>query len=383
MNNKGNRPSLGGILGGHEAERKAKRKSSKKHSVPMTTMNNFSLEKRCYTTPNSTLSGLIKDIIETSSVGNTKKDKSDVRIPRVSKNASLNFRVDMYGNYIYEYKTGKSSYDVTVKNADRILTARDSTNMRKVLNFLLQKANQQSSEFVAGEEIRFVTFDLQEVVDRGMYASKDAAIRGLDRILMKLSMIEVGGTLRIGGKTDTLERYGIVKDRKLSRSKPCMVEVGPRVFEHLSKYYTALPAWADRLKGKSYPLLDYVYMRARQLLEEIEEKEEFTIKFGTLSRRLGFPSTEDVSDHSNMITKPLIKAIDDVEEELARVKNNYPDAMSLQLTPVYNHNYVDGREFLSDGYLIVKLDKETTDYFASQSKQHKKKIQGQQKKKEA
>lgn len=291
--------------------------------------------------PNSPTTHTLKGIFETAG---TKRDL------KVSKNAKMEAKKDLYGNATYNYESKGDTFEISISDYKKILTRQDKTT-RKVFNFILEKYNQQKTDTIY--------FTLQEIIDRGMYKNKDTARRGIDKAISKLMLIHVKGATTKGKRTTSIQRCQLVM--KSSVANDSYIEVEPALFNFLCQYYTMLPVWSDRLGSKAYSILDYIYYRARQELQSIKDTKSFNISLRTLNDHLAQPDPKDTVKHSQYIIDPLLEAIGEIELIQAEYKKNNNEVMTLNISPIYADNYSNANDFLN-GYLNINLDEYTTNY---------------------
>lgn len=282
-------------------------------------------------------------------------------IEQINKKGSVFTIRDRFDNtMVIEYKSNKSNYIFSIRNENFEKIAktsnRQSANIRKMFNFLLTKANEQNFN-------NLVEFDLQELIDRGIYNSKDTAYRGAKDCIDSLMAFEVEGTTRRGKKEIANKKSYVFVSRDITYNN-CTVQTMPGMLEGLTGYYSYLPRWAYRLKSKPFLLLDYIYSMARQNTNRLLKEGHFNISLRAVNTELGQPGPDDTHRHTESIIDPILKAIEEVEE------NSLND---LKITPIFDHDYKNAYSFLK-GYLQIELDKQTHESLTNKAKSWQKKI---------
>lgn len=303
--------------------------------------------------PNSTPIKFMKNLSIAKS--NTKNK----RIP-VNKNVKVWETPDLQsGSVNYDYiVSDKESYNLKFDNI-KSLQSRQSISLRKTLNFIFIKANEQNNP-------KNIYFDLKEYQEATGYKSKDTAYRGAKRNFEHLRSFSIGGTITRGNK-EIRNRTSYIFIAKDISYNQCFIECKPELVEMLSQYFTLLPKWAGELNTKAYDLLDYIFYMARQKQNvcNIQKDKTFNISFKAINDYIGGHDPLKTDRHTQQIIDPIFKAIEEIE--------NTQKGERLYITPIYNHDYKNVYEFL-EGYIEIKLGQEATEYFCNRNKIRNKKM---------
>jgi len=268
------------------------------------------------------------------------------------------------GDSIITYKGQDSTLTVTLEQTKKLFTKKIQ-NGAKVFNFLLEKLNEQHRPEV-------ITFTPQELINKGIYANKDSAVRGLNNVLSKMYAISIEGVAtEYSGKIKTNQAYAksrLIAAYKVSYTN-CEVAITPLIRNN-TRAITILPNWAYALNDNAYMLLDYIYYLARQEYKKIREDGYFNISLEAIRTHLGLPTPAEAGRYpAQLIQNPIEKAITEIEEARA--------GADLKITPVYNYDYKNMPEYLS-GYLRIELDETARAYMEdraiAEEKEYRKQI---------
>jgi len=293
-----------------------------------------------------------------------KQALSNIPAKRETEKRGVHYRVrDRFPNTkLVEYESASSKFMFTFSedNYKKIAEAsnRQGANTRKILNFLLTKANNQNFDPV-------IHFDLQELVDRGIYNSKDTAYRGVIGCIDQLRSFELEGTYRRGNKQVRNAKTYVFTGRDITYTN-CRVITMPGAIENLCPYFTLFPKWTYKLNKAAFSMIDHIYYMARQRRSQdsISKKGYFTVSFKTLCAELSLPKPGDTTRHTQFIINPLLDAIEEIENA---------SQTDIKITPYYNHDYKNAHDFL-DGYLMVEPEKAIYNYVTDMANSRQKKI---------
>lgn len=284
---------------------------------------------------------------------------SNNRDIKTNKNIKINTMETLNGKYLLSYNSGKEQYEVSIDNAQAI-KRKQSAGLRKTLNFLLIKANEQHYP-------EKICFSLDEYMKTTGISSKDGAYRAAKREIDILLGFKITGTIKRGKKEVRNAMEYVFTGRDISYNQ-CYVKCMPRHVEMLCQYFTLLPIWAGELKTKAYDLLDYIYYLARQNTGKLKEQGYFNISLKAINDYIGGYDPNETQRHEQFIIRPLLDAIEEIEDTQ---KNS-----ELKITPFYNFDYKNAYDFL-DGYLKIELEPEALKYYKKYNKhKNKKNIKG-------
>ncbi|MGI6227200.1 MAG: hypothetical protein ACOYJ1_13200, partial [Peptococcales bacterium] len=306
--------------------------------------------------PNSPATNALKMFI--SSMG-----KQDIR---TSKDTKVSKKKNLTGAVEYNFKSRNSSIQLTISNYDNLVTKQDRST-RKIFNFLMQQYNLQHSK-----EIKF---NLNDLVDRGIYKSTDTARRGLKNCMNKLTSIKVAGVIKKGNR-EIASTIQVLFTGMTIKNGNCIVDINEKMdIEFLAQYITLLPKWTYKLNSTAYEIIDYIFYRARQSTSDIKKQGYFNVSLDSISKHISQPDPKDTVKHSQYIIDPLLEAITEIEDT-QRGKNG------IKITPYYNDDYLNVHEFLK-GYLKIDLSEDLKEYFIDRAKEKEKAISNNIKKIEA
>lgn len=292
--------------------------------------------------PNSVATYLIKSLT-------TKLPKDKLQDIKSDK---VNYTVTLNGQIILKYDTKSEEYSIYIDDF-KALTKRQSAKIRKTLNFLLIKANEQNFPDA-------IYFTLEDYMHKTGMKSKDSAYRSLKKELDTLMKIELEGSIKRGKKEVRSTKEYIFTGYDVSYNQ-CYIKCTPSHVKLLSQYFTLLPAWAGKLSTKAYDMLDYIYYLARQNTDKLIKEGYFNISLEAINEYLGNPKPDETEHHQQLIIEPILNAIDEIED--ARENNE------LRITPFYNFDYKNAHDFLQ-GYLKIELEPKAIE-FLTKSKQLK------------
>jgi len=266
---------------------------------------------------------------------------------RTSKDLKVNTKTHLTGSTAVNFKSRNSDITLTIDNYSS-LASRQDKNTRKIFNFLLQQSNDQHGA-------KEILFNLNDLVIRGIYANTDTARKGLKTCMQKLTSIKVEGTVK-RGKKEIVSSIQVLFTGLEIKNGNCNVSVNDKLdLKFVSQYLTIIPIWTYQLNTVAYDVIDYVFYRARQSDKDIKKDGYFNISLHSLSAHLGQPDPNDTENHSVLIINPILNAITEIED-------TQKDYNQIKITPFYNPEHRDAREFLK-GHLRIELNEELNSYF--------------------
>jgi hypothetical protein len=239
----------------------------------------------------------------------------------------------------------------------------------KMYNFFLQKNNEQN-----GRET--TTFLLQELIDSGLYSTKDSAYKAIRLITDKMMSMSIEGTQTVydGRKKKQVRnaKAVIVAQRNISYNS-CSISLPPLIRNN-AKFITILPVWAYSLSENGFVLLDYIYYLARQNANKIKDRHQFTISLEAIRVHLGLLTPDKArANPGRLIIEPIEAAIEDIEGK---------SKGEIMITPQYSgEDYTNVHEFLA-GYLRIELEQRAENYMVEIAKRQEKQLQAAAKREE-
>lgn len=256
---------------------------------------------------------------------------------------------------------------------------------RKIFVFLLIKINEQALTNKGEIKSTDIVFNLQELVDKGIYKNKDTARKALKKAIILLHglMINDEGYTRKGADSSRALFNGIDIVNSVAT-----VEINKNFnWRLLTQAFTRIPDYYFRLSEKSSDLLLYVFVQARQNIELVADQGYFTLGLRAVQNRLFLPDEKVIyltNDNGDFIldeegkkkTKPQNNPRRNVIEPILEAvdKINHWQKITYNDTALNLEIFVDGQplkdlekkqkltatEILDNGYIIAEMN----DYIA-------------------
>lgn len=220
-----------------------------------------------------------------------------------------------------EYKTGDNEYKrILVKGKESITIAlpdmqkpiknnRPASNM---FTFLLPQIEKQAFNNKGELYAEHISFNLQELVDIGMYSDIRSARRGNETAAEALKGIEVqakndAGAFVLASVFPTIDK---------TENNICTYHINPLInWTNLLKYHYQLPKYYFSLPTKAQDLLNnLVAYLARQNAAQVKDKGFFTISLRQVQAELNLPDEHKTKDVNGKIKKPIAEAIRDIND---------------------------------------------------------------------
>lgn len=237
-------------------------------------------------------------------------------------------------------KTGKETFIVEIENE------KTSKAFPKLMKFSLEKMTAQNFPLEVG-------FNLQELVDLGIYSDISNARRAFKNFFADQKKTSLKGSIRKGKKT-IHEEGGVLFYHYTIDNNFVKLFVNENFnMEFIASYFTIFPRFAYALGSNAFSLVDYIFFLARQHADSIKNKGTFTISLDAVRENLGLPSVDEVKNrkYKEKIIDPIEAAIEEVEKAL----QNLPEAKDegFTITP-YGTDTSNINEWLN-GYLQIGL----------------------------
>lgn len=290
--------------------------------------------------PNSSATNAIKMVLSSNETGNFRTLKNT----KIVKN-------EFYTETQYSFNSRNSNITISIEKLNNLFAKQDRKT-KKIFNFLLQQYNQQGHS-------KEIIFHLNSLVERGIYKSNDCARKGIKSCLSKLMSIRIAGTIKKGKKEIFTTMQVVFVGIEIEKGV-CTVDVNDKFdMNFLSQYFTIMPIWTYKLNTIAYDVVDYLFYRARQSIDDIKIKGSFKVKIDSLSRHINQPDPKDTDRHTQFIVKPLLDAI----KEINSADGNNDD---VKITPQFSENFKNVREFL-DGNVEVAFSENLIKYFSDRA----------------
>lgn len=273
---------------------------------------------------------------------------------------------------IVKYERGKDNSFViqqTDSQTGNLLTFEIKNNfqmkgkgVKKCVTFLFTKSLTGNS--------RSFSFDLQDLVDNGMYGSIPAARAGIKNALDTMQGIQIGGTVR-KGKRIISQEAGILWYHYSIKNNYVTVSVNDNInVEFFATYFALIPQYAYTLTSNSFDLCTYIFMLARQNADSIKEKGYFNISMKKICEylRLPTPEPEKKFKAKQYVIEPIQKAIAEIIEKSK--ERGYNDISIIN----YSEPYTTYEKWLA-GYLQISFTGRIKERIEERTKKidHKKK----------
>nr|DAR24763.1 MAG TPA: PROTEIN/DNA Complex-DNA COMPLEX, DNA REPLICATION, REPLICATION-DNA.1A [Caudoviricetes sp.] len=252
---------------------------------------------------------------------------------------------------IIEYKQKKGELVITQtdnQTGDKItFQIKDNFQMRgkgvkKCVTFLLTKSLNQSN--------RTIGFELQDLVNNGMYSSVNNARAGIKNALDIMQGIQFSGEIR-KGKRIIAQEGGVLWYHYSIKNNYVTVSVNDKMnIEFFAAYFALIPQYAYMLTSNSFDLCTYIFMLARQNADSIKEKGYFNISMKRICEYLSLPTPEPGKKFKakQLVIEPIQKAIAEIIEKSK--EQGYNDISIIN----YSEPYTTYEKWLA-GYLQISF----------------------------
>ncbi|GHT01450.1 hypothetical protein AGMMS50276_29490 [Synergistales bacterium] len=292
--------------------------------------------------------------------------------PDKSEHSKVEVRLySVLGTREFIYKGLSGEYSLTL---DALLSK--IPNGAKVFSFISMKMNES-------RYIEKTPFQLQELVDLGIYKTIESAYKGVKNILEKCSKMIIGGKSfdydKKGKPIERVSEGGALVSWYKVTFNDCHVTL-PAIFRDLKPQIAELPRWIYSLKDSDFMLAKYLHS-----LPRTQKKKSLYIKIETIRQHLGYPSVEEVRTKHNrryrqLIIEPLQAAIERVTaaannaaqegESDIKITQVY-DGCNVDLTKNDNVDFIDSANKYLEGSIHVELSGEPAAYIAERAKDTK------------
>lgn len=226
-------------------------------------------------------------------------------------------------------------------------------NAKKLLLFCLQKINQQILK--NGEVTReFITFPLQELIEKGFYTSQRSAQTGFKIAASIMTSIRIEGEIGFSDRKPAkhIFQLSVLFPTTKYADGQYQVFVNQQVdWSFIFQAFSILPEYYYELSNKSSELLFYIFSIARQHTEDIKERGYFTLSCRALQLAMHLPEEKKTEHPDRDIKQAILNAIDEVD---AMQNKYFHDEDLLFLSLEYKEEW-NIAQFLNEGYLYVGL----------------------------
>lgn len=309
-------------------------------------------------------SSAISSIIDAMHAGQNGQNNIDNWLKRKTEISHTNYSVTHgdpmngeQGKIIFRHDINNGQGYVKLKIPDAVFNELlgFSVAPRKIFVFLLEKINEQA--FHDNHLTRnYVDFQANELIERGVYTTRQSALKGLKIAMNILTGIQIEGEYRFNKNniisySSKSEGGNIFRFWENVRGNWRVYIEENANWRFIFQAFSILPIYYYRLPYRASELLYLIFTKARQNTGNIKERGYFTIGFRTIQQALNLPD-EDKIEHPQRDIKDVINnAIDDIDEAQQEEFDN-EDLMFLSAE--YNDEWPIS-QFLSQGYLQVSL----------------------------
>lgn len=216
----------------------------------------------------------------------------------------------------------------------------------KMLLFALQKMTDQHFTSDIG-------FDLQELVELGMYGDIHAARHAVKNFFEQQSNIIIAGKVKKGKRVISESGGVLFYHLEIENNYVVLTANNKFNFEFIAPYFTIFPQFAYALKSNAFSLVRYIFFRARQEARAIKDKGKFNIRLESVRENLGLPSVGEVKSrqYKQLIIEPIKNAIKEIEDSLAKECGAEKPELKIKL------HTIEGRSIQKwlEGYLEIEL----------------------------
>ena len=233
-----------------------------------------------------------------------------------------------YGTYT-SANSRATGHEVQISFPRKILAKFDKKNkalitLRKTLIFIVSQIGNASYKGNLKKEQ--IIFSTREIVELGISKSPKKAPVVIQNALETLQQILFCGTSKFRGKKITIEKekpVAMIESFKY-RNGIFTVQLNPLIdWDFFFQGYYILPKAYYSLNGRACDLLNYIFFIARQRLERIKRKNDFTftISYESLQFCLNLPDIEKAGEHRHIqryCVKPINEAIDEIDRAIEK-----------------------------------------------------------------
>lgn len=277
----------------------------------------------------------------------------------VTRSEQITIDEYMSGGIEYmKYKRKNRGQELTILFSDtsEIFTGRNKTFL-KIFVFTCQKIAQQNNP-------RAVRFPLSELVTTGMYSSTDTARRAVNTFFQQQSHVQFFKYIKSKGQKSDDNGF-LFYNRNIKNGYVTLsINENFPFIPIFAEQYTVFPRFAYSLGTNAFSLTHYIFTLARQNTKSLADGGTFNISMEAIRNYLGLPTVKELSAssrHYDLITGPIERAIEEIEEAALKAKDEYDG--TLTITPYT----VEGKginEWL-DGYITVGLSGEYAKAFTA------------------
>lgn len=280
---------------------------------------------------------------------------------RGNKDTVIEYKKNAYGDVVVNIKSRNSETTLAVEGSADIFTKQDNSTV-KVLNYILAQSNAQN------DPLR-ITIWIDELVELGIFKNRVTANKGLDRAMRKLKRLMISGKIKENNITKSNAIMTLFPSYHRVRGKgyATVTRNMDISMDFLTPFITIFPKWAYALPSRSFSLIDYIMVQARQKrsYKSISDTQCFRIGFQSIAEHLGLPTPDETKNPQRDIADAILNAITDIEDRQFETED-----VEIYLTPIYEEGAIE--IFLEKGFLEVKFKGNALKYFTERSESREK-----------
>lgn len=265
------------------------------------------------------------------------------RYKQINHNTSIEIKADKKSRAIIT-KNENTEFIVELEDIDKFIGI--NKGFKKIFVYILYKLSKQQITENLFED-KTIEFNLQELVNIGLYKNMDTARVGFKNIVHELTSLKVEGRIKDKNTMKNIgEGISVLFPNAFILNGTCVITLNKSinwpVFALL--YFAPLPTTYFSLPINASDLEYYIFTQARMKKRELLDKGCFTIKLRTIQQALGLIDEKKTKSPTDKIKKPILEAI----ETVVKAENN-PD---FDITVTYDKNGTI-KDFLDNGFITV------------------------------
>lgn len=238
------------------------------------------------------------------------------------------------------------------------LNKRDTTTM-KLWQLILSESNRQNNPTL-------VSFDPDKLVELGMYKTRDAALKALDKSVPKLMTWAVA----LRGKNARLYGFHNVFSDYVYRGGTCYFKTNELIpLRVIAPYCSFFPLWGYSLSGRAYSLLYYIMSQSTQQKQskDVYARRAFDVKIEKAAEIMLLPHPDDTTNPDGTKNKDgtknpgrdIVEEIREAVEEILTAQRR-AGLNEIAITEVIDERHKDGngepiiRLYYSNAYLKIE-----------------------------
>lgn len=239
---------------------------------------------------------------------------------------------------------------------------------KKILRFIMTKIPEQafSNKKIYNDKVQF---QLQEIVDAGIYTTIESARTGFKAGAKALVDIAIEGEMKRGkGKREENFKwaYGHLFRKASIRNNVCQIDLETENdWNFIIPNYEITPKYIFSLSNRSYDLEEALFYLARVRCREIADQGYFKLGLKVIQQRLALP--DETPNPARDIKKPILDCIQEINDK-EKDSQNYKLELEVD-------NQLPVKEWIEQGKLKVSFFNEYLEQYKRYSSSRAKKIE--------